>query len=187
MLLFVAMQVLAAPPAARKFKTDCGARELARQDCRLMADTYNLRLLKDTVAWNDGTWRTVDDMPLRGEGVQWERASFNFINGWPILQLWIWDAGVGEAKVQSLHWYVADAAKRQFTILASGVVRKRRVKPLPVEEPAPDSGGKPKPPAKPQLVYDAMEPHALKPLKNGGLEWTLKNEKKLIERVGNGI
>lgn len=162
MLLFIA-QVLAAPPPAKP-KTECTAKDLARHDCRLYVDTYNLRLLKDTVAWNDGTWRTVDDMPLKGEGVQWEKANFRFINGWPILQLWIWDAGVGEAKVQSLHWYVADAEKRHFTILASGVVRKRRINP------------------EKKLIFDPMEPHELKPMKNGGLEWTLRNEKKLIER-----
>ncbi len=148
--------------AAVKGKTNCSVKELARQDCRLTVGAYNLRLLKDTVAWDDGTWKTVDDMPLKDEGVQWEKATFNFINGWPILQLWIWDSGVGEAKVQSLNWYVADAEKRHFTVLARGVVRKRRLNPL---------------------VMDAMEPHQLKPTKDGGLEWTLKNEKKLIQRV----
>lgn len=143
-----------------KGKTACSARELKRQDCRLTVGSYNLRLLKSTVAWDDGTWKTVDDMPLKDEEAQWEKATFNFINGWPILQLWIWDAGVGEAKVQSLHWYVADAEKRHFTILATGVVRKRRGK-----------------------LMDPMEPHQLKATKDGGLEWTLKNEKKLIQRV----
>ena len=149
-------------------KLACGPKELKRLDCRLTVDTYNLRLSKDTVAWSDGTWHTVDDMPLKGEGVEWEKARFEFINHWPILQMWLWDAGVGENKVQSLHWYVADAEKRKLTIMAAGIVRKRRV-----------VDGKP--------IYDAMEPHALKALKNGSLEWTLKNEKKLIERVKHGI
>jgi len=158
----------------------CADKELKRLDCRLTVDTYNLRLLKDTVAWDDGTWHTVDDMPLKGDGVTWERAEFAFINGWPILQLWLWDAGVGENKVQSLHWYVADAEKRHFTILASGVVRKRR----PHRAPAVD-GEAPK--FLDKYTYDKMEPHALKPLKNGSLEWTLKADKKLIERVKNGI
>jgi hypothetical protein len=162
-------------------KPSCSAKEIKRQDCRLYFDTYNLRLLKDTVAWNDGTWHTVDDIPLRGEGVEWEKARFEFLNGWPILQLWIWDAGAGENEVQSLHWYVADAEKRKFTIVATGVVRRRRPhKPKTVEGEVAA-----KAPAK--FTYDKMEPHALKPLKDGTLEWSLNREKKIIGRVPHGV
>lgn len=153
-----------------KAKTTCNAKEIQRQDCRLTVDTYNLRLLKDTVAWSDGTWHTVDDLPLKGDGTEWEKIRFEFLNGWPILQLWIWDAGAGENKVQSLNWYVADAEQRKFTVVATGVVRKRR----------PHKDAK-------KFSYDAMEPHALKPLKDGTLEWTLKQEKKIIGRVAHGV
>ena len=54
----------------------CSDRELRRRDCRLRVEGYSLRLLKDTIAWNDGTWRTVDDMPLKGDDFEWEKASF---------------------------------------------------------------------------------------------------------------
>ena len=167
-MLWILNALLVSVAFAVPSKLACAPKELKRQDCRLTTDTYNIRMLKDTVAWDDGTWHTVDDMPLKGEGVEWEKARFEFINHWPILQLWVWDAGVGENKVQSLHWYVADAEKRTFTVLAEGVVRRRRV-----------ADGK--------TIYDAMEPHVLKPLKNGSLEWSLRNEKKLIERVRHGI
>lgn len=176
MIWLLALFISAAPSNADR----CTKKELERQDCRLTVDTYNLRLLKDTVAWTDGTWRTVDDMPLKGDGVTWEKATFQFINGWPILQLWIWDAGHGENKVQSLHWFVTDAEKRKFTVIAQGVVRKRRPHRIEVPEGEPPKFGD-------TFSYDAMEPHALKPLKNGSLEWTLKKDKKLIERVKNGI
>jgi hypothetical protein len=165
-----------------KSKAACNSKEIKRQDCRLTVDTYNLRLLKDTVAWNDGTWRTVDDMPLKGEGVEWEKARFEFLNGWPIVQLWIWDAGTGENQVQSLHWFVADAEKRKFTVVATGVVRKRRPHKVAVPEGETATKG---PPAK--FTYDAMEPHALKPLKDGSLEWTLNRDKKIIGRVPHGV
>lgn len=158
------LAALAAP-----MKSVCPARDLARRDCRLKVANYNIRLLPETIAWNDGTWRTVDDMPLKGDGLTWEKATFEFINGWPILQLWIWDSGTGETSVQSLRWYVADAEKRHLTILAEGVVRRRRKSPE----------GK--------FINDPMEPHALKPLKSGGLEWTLRGQKKTIERVPHGV
>lgn len=168
--IFNALIVIAsAAPNKLQGKLSCNAKELSRLDCRLTVDTYNLRLLNDTVAWNDGTWHTVDDMPLKGEGVTWEKARFEFINGWPILQLWIWDAGTGENKVQSLHWIVADAEKRHFTVIARGIVRKRH----------PAENGK--------FLTDAMEPHNLKPLKDGSLEWTLKTDKKIFGRTKNGV
>ena len=174
-------------------KLNCTAKEIARQDCRLMSGSYNIRLLAKTVAWNDGTWHTVDPMPLNGEAVAWERAHFQFMNGWPILQLWLWEKGTSETQVQSLRWYVADAEKRKFTILSEGVVRRRRTEGVepPPEEPVviPVKGAKKAPaPVKkvvvnrgPVYIYDAWEPHGLKILKNGNLEWWISAQRKTFE------
>ncbi len=159
--------------AAPKTKSVCGDRELARKDCRLVLRPYEIRMTQDTITWFDGTWRTVDDLPLKGEGVEWQKARFEILNGAPILQLWLWDPGQGETKVQSLHWYVTTARDRKLRILAEGVVRKRRQK--VVNE---DSD-------KHQFIYDAMEPHSLKAVK-GALEWKLRNETKRMES-GDGI
>lgn len=176
MLLLTALIAHAAP------KLSCNAKELQRRDCRLIQANYNLRLLDKTVAWNDGTWHTVEPMPLSGEGVSWEKINFEIMNGQPVLQMWLWDKGVGEAQVQSLHWFVADAERRKFTILAQGVVRKRRLKePLTGAE----ANGAPAAAAakKPKYLFDAWETHGLKKLKNGTLEWTLGREKKILEKA----
>lgn len=188
--LFISMFAVAAPKhAALPNKLKCTAKELARLDCRLTSGTYNIRILPKTIAWSDGTWHTVDPMPLNGEAVAWEKIEFAFLNGWPILQLWLWEKGFSETEVQSLHWYVADAEKRKFTILSEGVVRKRRLE--PVDPPAPPPEGAPakgKTPVvvktpKPKYLYDAWEPHALKVGKKGSLEWTLNSQKKIISKV----
>src|SRR6516162_6178762 len=94
--------------AATVMKPDCLKRELTRQDCHMHVGRYDVRLLSKTIAWNDGTWHTVDQMPLNGEAVAWDRASLQIDEGWPVLQLWLWDKGVGESDVQSLHWYTGD-------------------------------------------------------------------------------
>ena len=167
-------------------KSNCSARELRGLDCRLISGQYNLRLLEKTIAWSDGTWHTVDPLPLVGEGLEWEKVRFEIMGQRPILQLWLWDKGVGEAGVQSLHWYVCDVEKRKLTVLAEGIVRKRHLKvPPPAPEPAPGApppkAGKtaatavlaPKGPPPRQFMYDTMEPHALSLLKNGKLQWTL--------------
>lgn len=179
-VFFFGPMALATKPAMKRaapVKTSCTAKEIARKDCRLFAGGYDLRLLSETIAWNDGTWRTVDPMPLKGEKVKWEKAGFQFFGDWPILQLWIWDEGTGEAPVQSLHWFVADAEKRKLTVLATGVVRKRRQKPIPVVE-----GEEPPKSVKPEYLVDAMEPHQLKALKNGNLEWSLARDTRILER-----
>lgn len=189
-ILAVVLPVWAGGGGARAAKVACNSKELKGRDCRLSSGSYSLRLLDKTIAWNDGTWHTVDPMPLSGEGVEWEKASFSLMGGKPIVQLWIWDKGVGETQVQSLHWFVADAEKRKFTVLAQGVVRKRQLKqPLVTEEegaggagaPVAKKGTFPKKPPGPKYLYDAMEPHSLKVVKSG-LEWTLGRDKKLIER-----
>jgi hypothetical protein len=159
----------AAGSAVVKDKLNCSDKELVRMDCRLRAAGYSLRLLAKSVAWNDGTWQTVDEMPLKGEAMAWEKVHFELLGGWPILQLWLWDKGVGELQIESLHWYVADAEKRHLTILAEGPVRKRR----PEGEPQ----------KKPKFLYDATEPHALKKLANGDLEWQLGGQKKTLAKL----
>lgn len=183
-LLLTALVASAAGP-----KLTCGSKELQRRDCRLMQGSYELRLLEKTLAWNDGNWHTVDPLPLTGEGIEWEKITFEIRDGRPLLQMWIWDKGVGEAQVQSLHWYVADAEKRKFTILSEGIVRKRRLKehlvraddPPPVPVTVKKGSGKIIPVVRPKYLYDAMESHSLKSLRGGTLEWTLGREKKIIE------
>lgn len=150
LLIFFSSFTFATP----NVKLTCTARELKAQDCHLFSGNYDLRLLKTTLAWNDGTWHTVDPLPLAGEGVEWEKAEFEFLGGRPIIQIWAWDKGVGESRVQSLHWFTADAEKRTLTLLAEGVVRKR----------TPREGKTP--------LYDQMESHGIKVVKDG-LEWRL--------------
>ncbi|MGE4131940.1 MAG: hypothetical protein AB7F86_09895 [Bdellovibrionales bacterium] len=169
-----------------KKKEVCTKRELKAQDCRLYVGPYNLRLLNATIAWFDGTWRTVDDMPLKGEGLDWEKVRFEFLNGWPILQLYIWDQGEGEAKVQNLHWFVIDAEKQKVTLLSKGIVRQRRVKRK--DFTLGEDGGEEKPAeGPPRYIYDKWEEHSLKARAKGGLDWRLKKEHKTFERVAHGV
>jgi hypothetical protein len=174
-LLLSILLILNVPQALTKDKTSCLSRELQRKDCRVKTGTYNVRLLSETIARDDGTWHTVDAMPLIGDHIAWEKIRFDIFKGWPILQLWIWDKAVGEAGVQDLRWFVADLHKGDMKILAKGVVRRRRLKNLEVQE------GKPAPP--PSYNLDAFEKHGLKLLKDGDLEWTLGSEKKILKKA----
>jgi len=146
----------------------CRPRELARQDCRLQIAPYNIRLLAETVAWHDGTWYTVDPIPLKN--ASWEKIQFSRLGGRPVLQFWLWDAGTDG--VQALHWYVADAEKRKFQVLAEGIVRRRRARHKPDEKPT----------DKITFIYDAIEKHSLKAGANGRLIWQLGSQRRELER-----
>ena len=139
----------------------CSARELGRQDCRLVSNKFNIRLLAKSIAWSDGTWHLVEEMPLKGEAVAWEKMTFAQMGSWPILQLWLWDKGEGDLKVQSLHWYVYSNRERKLILLNQGIVRRRR----PEADPH-------------KFLYDGWESHSLTLLKNGQLQWQLSDQKK---------
>ncbi len=188
MTLLIATALAKGGAAPIKEKLNCSDKELERQDCHMVSGAYDIRLLPKTVAWSDGTWHTVDLMPLNGEAVEWERAGFRMMAGRPILQLWLWEKGFGETQVQSLHWYVADAEKRTFTILSEGVVRKRRPEQveLVVQKPVKKGSGAVPRVAKPKFIYDGWEPHYVKALANGSLEWQLAGQKKIIPKVPFG-
>lgn len=159
-------------------KMTCTKRELERQDCRLQFGAHSVRLLSETIARDDGVERKVDQMPLKGEGIAWEKMRLDNFQGWPILQMWIWDKGEGEAQVQNLRWYVTDLTKGDLKILNEGVVCRRRQKPIgPEGEPV----AKDKP--KPKYIVDAWEKHGLSLRKDGALDCHLRDEKKVFERV----
>lgn len=148
-----------------KDKGECTSRELKAQDCRLKVGSVKVRLSATTVARDNGTSRSVDDMPLKGEGVVWQKANLKMFGDWPVLQIWLWDSGQGTPKVQSLHWYVADAHEIPLKILAEGVVRKKR-----------------------DNIFDREEPHSLKALKgHDQLEWSLSKQKKILKRIKHGV
>lgn len=163
---------VAASSAGKNSRRGCLARDLARQDCELKDGGYTVRLLAETVTWNDGTWHTVEPLPLKDNQIAWEKMNFEILAGRPILQLWIWDKGDPQNQVQSLNWLTVDLSNRKFVLLAKGVVRKRR----------------PKADSKPQsYLYDGVLTHALKAQKSGELEWSLGNEKKILGKAEHGI
>ncbi len=132
------------------------------KDCRLRVGSIAVRLLAESVVWNDGTWHTVDPIPLKDDTSDWERVRLDMLSGQPILQLWVWSKSKGELKLQTLHWFVTTSQNRKLNILAEGVVRRRRLS---------ESS---------QFLYDAWEKHSLKVVASGQLEWRLNEQVKTL-------
>ncbi len=170
-MLAILFTLLIPTSFAAPAKLTCSERELRGQDCRLGSGTYKIRLLAATIARDDGTWHTVDAMPLTGEGIVWEKITFDYQHGLPMLQFWLWDVGTGQAQVQSLRWYVTDARKGALNTIAQGVVRRRRLK--PAEDPTKNE--------KPVYLYDRWEKHSAQITKAGKIDWQLGSLKKTFD------
>ena len=177
--LFLALFLPLAATSGATDKLICTGKELSRFDCHLRLGIYNLRLLPMTIAWSDGTWHTISAMPLKGEAVAWEKVQFQMLNKHPILQLWLWDKSVTETQVESLHWYIMASEAKKMNALSDNIVRKRRLEPAP--EPPPATGAAPKNKAAAKYLYDAMDPHSIKSLKEGRLEWHWRDQSKVID------
>lgn len=145
---------------ARSERTQCTARDLERQDCLLKKKPLELQLSSRKVAWSDGVWNKIDNLPFSGEGFVWEKIVLREIKKRAILQMWIWDLPAGEAQVQNLHWIVIEFRNHKMKVIAQEIVRKRHPKPRSDEkEPV-------------SYLNDPMDPHGLKEAKGDRLKWT---------------
>lgn len=143
-------------PPAPKQKTQCTALENKRRDCRLELPPFELQVSRLKITWTDGTWKNIADTPLPEENFQWDKISFEKINDRRFLELWIWDAGKGEAKVQSLHWIVGELKDKKFVVHLDEIVRKREVR---ATQPV-------------SYTYDRVIPHSLKKTQ-AEVQWTV--------------
>lgn len=142
---------------------ECSKKELERKDCLLRLSSYKVQISKLKVTWSDGSWTAIADLPMVQEDFHWQEAKLAKMGTRWVLQIWIWDAGKGEAKVESLHWLVSELKDRAFFPKLDKVVRKREVRATP-----PGS-----------YSYDREVPHGLKPAK-GGLRWTAGRDSGVI-------
>jgi hypothetical protein len=182
--LLLALCSVSAAASIAKEKLSCTSKELVRKDCPLKQGSFRLRLLDASVAWGDGIWHVVEKTPLNGDGTFWEKVHFSVLAGRPILQMWIWDKGAGEAVVQSLRWFTMDLSHRRASVLAEEVVRKRR---LNVVEPAEVGKSSRKAVAGPKFIYDQMEAHGLQAGKDGVLHFQLGRNRRVLEKISETL
>lgn len=140
-------------------RSRCLSADLKRQDCRLQKGKFKAQLSNKTISWATEIWQSVENLPLSGEGITWEKVILREVGNRLILQMWIWDAGLGESKVQSLHWYVFDFVEGKMQLRVDEVVRRRHSK-------MDDQG-------KTTFVLDPMEKHGIKTVlsKKKKIEW----------------
>jgi hypothetical protein len=141
----------------------CPKRGLERKDCLLKQGAFQVQVSKLKITWNDGTWTNIADIPVSGDDYQWEKIELSQLSGRWMLQMWVWDGGKGEAKVQSLHWLVGEMKDRKFTTALNQIVRRREVH---ATQPV-------------SYTYDKLTPHSLVVVRKGSgksLHWTVDKQ-----------
>jgi hypothetical protein len=158
-ILFLLPLAMAAPfKHAVRNHTQCTHKEIERKDCLLRVGTLQLQVSQKKLTWNDGTWTSIVDAPMTEDANVWDKMKLEnkTLAKRTIFQAWIWDAALGENKVESLHWIVGELKERQYVPYLDEIVRKRRVKPTtPVT-----------------YSYDPLIPHQIKTVKKE-LTWVV--------------
>lgn len=108
-------------------KNKCNKRELSLRDCELVVGKTKLNLLKERWRFEDGLWLAVNDLPVKGDTIQWDQIRLDQYAERRILQLWLWSRSEGEAEVQTLNWYVIELGEQESPVRVHEVVQRRRL------------------------------------------------------------
>ena len=105
----------------------CAKTELNLKDCALNWYGYKIHFFGEKIIINDGVWRSIRKTPLFGDKTEWQKIRLRNIRKQKFIEMYIWSEPEGEAKVQSLHWFLLRLNGAKFTSVVERVVQKRRV------------------------------------------------------------
>lgn len=155
-------------PSRRDSKAACTPRELKRKDCKLTAKKLKVGLFQDKWRFDDGKWLANQNLPVVGDGVQWQKVTLRQLGTRYVVEMWVWSEPQGETKVQDLNWIVMEVGNFSKAVGVQQVVQRRRL--LPPRQVASTSKGQ----ARYQL--DPLEPHGLV-LSQGKILWRAGRDK----------
>ena len=139
-------------------KNKCLSKELSLQNCYLKFQKNKIHLGKEKILFTDGVWRSIYDMPYKGEHTEWEKANVRTLGKRIFLEVKIWAQEESQLGIQSLYWSVYEIQEERLSLKLSEVIQKRR----------PRENQKP--------ILDPMEPYGLK-LKGHKVVWWVNHQK----------
>jgi hypothetical protein len=143
---------------AKSGRVSCNQRERLRRSCALQMGPLKVSLSPDRWHFDDNIKVGAFDLPLKGEGVDWEKVTLQSLGGRRFLQLWFWSTPQGEPGLETLTWFVIEISGLEAPERLQQVVRRRR-KVLGTTLAKLDSVTS----AKIQYQYDPIEKHSLQP------------------------
>lgn len=142
--------------------SSCLPEGLRNKDCYLSAFNYNIYFGAEKIRLSDGRWRSLVDMPKHGKGVEWHAIRLFEKNQRFFLEFFLW-ALQEYGKVQSLFWDIYEIKGIQMKKVLSEIVQKRRKNITDWKNI--------------RYIYDKKVNHGLKALKDGKIQWFVKNKK----------
>jgi hypothetical protein len=87
---------------------------------------YEFLLNKEKILIHDSVWRSLTDIPLKGEQTSWDKVEIRVVRRKYFLEVSIWSEPQGETSVQSLHWFVFAARGKTLEKVVDQIVSRRR-------------------------------------------------------------
>lgn len=112
---------------AYRNSSECNQTELSLKDCALSDGNYKIHFFGSKLILNDGTWRAIAKIPLEGKMINWKSIKVKNIKKRKLIEMYLWSDPIGEAQVQSLHWFILQLRGVQYTIIVDKVVQKKTI------------------------------------------------------------
>jgi hypothetical protein len=165
---------------AKKYKPTCKKSELETKNCYIKFKSYSLQLTQKKITVHDGVWRSIFDFPIISEKSNWHKVVFQKKGGKHFLNLYIWDAPVGETQVQSLKWLLISFKTVKSKLMVNKVVWKRYVKNLSeLKGSSPEVANNDKN-KKIKYGYESRKKHGYR-IKGAQLNWWSGYEKGVVD------
>lgn len=119
---------------------ECAVQDLRQKDCLLRLKNLKVRLSAQKILIDNGTWKTLRDLPLVGEGTEWQRVRLMELHRRPLIDLLIWEAPAGPLQFQKLQWFVFEIREAAAELKLKRAVKARSAGDVKVEDQPPKFG-----------------------------------------------
>lgn len=131
LLFVVATQICAGSSFAKKKLTKepdekvCGRTALQLKNCYLDLSPYSVRIWKQKISVSDKVARSLVDLPLTGEKVEWVTGRLKKLNGVFFLEWVAWEEPSAQSDIQTKNWYVYRLDKEKAALILTKPIVKR--------------------------------------------------------------
>lgn len=94
------------PKLTKRETNVCQRRDLQLKNCYLYLDYYTVRLWNQKMSVSNNVSRSLVDLPLTGEKVEWVSGEIEKLAGQHFVQWVAWEAPSQTNEIQTKHWYV---------------------------------------------------------------------------------
>ena len=107
---------------------ECNSRSLATQNCHIQWSDHKVHIRGDKVNSFNGVHRSIVDLPVAGEKVEWQRIRLRRMSGQLYLEAEIWGAPDESTNVSALNWVIYKFNKVNPVLKLNKKIQRRKPK-----------------------------------------------------------